>query len=231
MMSAGRRLLLMALLAPVAGPGCLSASPALSIGSTAGGPGTTVPVPVNFTTDTNVPSLQFDLHYATNYLAPGAPVRGSALADQLIYYTNGVLPGVYRVLMFSFSNAPLTNGVLVYVPFVIATNAPDHDEFLSLSNVVLSNPQGFAVPENASGGVLAITTAPRFSSVGRTNGSVIHLELLGASGRAYVLQTATNLPSPQWTALQTNVAANGILEFDDPSASAPFRLYRAMVVP
>jgi hypothetical protein len=232
MKSARCSCLLLALLAPVLAPGRLPASPAVSVGSTVGVPGITVPVPVNFTTDTNVPSLQFDLHYATNYLAPGAPVGGSALADQQIYYTNGVLPGVYRVLMFSFSNSPLTNGVLVYVPFGIATNAPDHDELLSLSNVVLSNPQGYAVPANASGGVLAIATPPRFRSIVRANGGLIHLELLGASGRTYVLQAATNLPPPQWTAIQTNLATNGVRDFDDSSsAGAPMRFYRAMVVP
>jgi hypothetical protein len=189
-----------------------------------------VPVPINFTTDTNVPSLQFDLLYATNYLAPGPPVGGSALADQQVFYTNGVLPGVYRVLMFSFSNSLLTNGVLVYVPFAIATNAPDHDEFLSLSNVVLSNPLGFAVPAAASGGALEIIRPPRFISIAGTNDGIIHLELLGASNRTYVLEVATNLLPPQWTALQTNVATHEVLNFDDPiSASAPFRFYRAVV--
>src|ERR1035437_10961053 len=98
------RILLLALLGAMVGPGHLPAAPALSVGSAAGVPGATVPVAVNFTTDTNAPSLQFDLHYATNYLAPGAPVGGSALADQLVFYTNGVLPGVYRALMLSFYN-------------------------------------------------------------------------------------------------------------------------------
>ena len=224
------RFLLLALLGAMVGPGHLPAAPALSVGSAAGVPGATVPVAVNFTTDTNAPSLQFDLHYATNYLAPGAPVGGSALADQLVFYTNGVLPGVYRVLMLSFSNAPLTNGVLVYVPFTIASNAPDHDEGLSLSNVVVSSPDGFAVPATASGGVLAIASPPRFTAITRTNGGVTHLQLVGTSGRTYVLQAAANLPPPQWTALQTNVATNGVLGFDDP-APVGFRYYRAVVVP
>jgi hypothetical protein len=134
--------------------------------------------------------------------------------------------------MFSFSNSPLTNGVLVYVPFAIATNAPDHDEILSLSNVVLSNPEGFAVPANAFGGVLAITQPPRFTSITETNGGIIHLELLGASNRMDVIQGGSSLPAPQWINLQTNIATNGVLDFDDPSSpSVPLRYYRAMVVP
>ena len=178
-----------------------------------------------------IDSEQFE-KVVMNLLAPSAPVGGSALADQLLYYTNGVLPGVYRVLMFSFSNSPLTNGVLVYVPFAITSNAPDHDEVLSLSNVVLSSPQGIAVPANASGGVLAITQPPRFISIAGTSGGSVHLELLGASNRTYVIQTATNLPAPQWITLQTNVATNGVLDFDETSSSSvPLRFFRAMVVP
>ncbi len=199
----------------------------LSVGSTAGAPGTTVQVAINYTTDTNAPSLQFDLKYETNFLTNGAPVGGSALADQEIYY-NEVSPGDLRVLLLSFSNSPLTNGVLVYVPFIISTNAPDEDETLVLTNVVVSSPQGTQIPAGASNGVLSIAVPPQFTSVFATNNGGIYVQLSATTGRSYVIEAATNLSSSQWTPLATNVAVNGLVDFDDTSAgSFPSRFYRA----
>src|SRR5882672_5463587 len=59
----------------------LSAAPSLSAGFTAAAPGTTATVIVNYTTDTNAATMQFDLLYATNYLVSGTPARGNALSD------------------------------------------------------------------------------------------------------------------------------------------------------
>ena len=216
----------------LAGSGILSADPTLSVGSTVGVPGSTVQVAINYTTDTNAPSLQFDLVYSTNYLSSGEPVAGNGLSDHLIG-SNEVSPGLRRVLIFSFSNAPITNGVLVFVPFTIATNVPDQDEPLVLTNVVVSSADAQVVPASATNGTLAIAVLPpQFSSIAPTNGGVIHLQLAGTAGRSYSIQATTNLQSPQWTTLQTGVATNGVLEFDDVSAGLfPRRFYRALVVP
>jgi hypothetical protein len=186
-----------------------------------------VDVAINCTTDTNAPSLQFDLVYAANYLVPGAPIRGNALADQQVY-SGEASAGAIRVLMFSLSNSPLTNGVLVYVPFSIATNAPDQDETLVLSNIVVSNPQGSQIPAGSSNGVLSVAVPPQFTSIFTSNQSDIHLQLQGTTGRSYVIAVATNLNAPQWAALTTNVAVNGLVEADDVFAlGVPARFYRA----
>lgn len=216
-----------ALLALVLGAGLLPAEPMLSVGSAAGAPGTTVQVAINYTTDTNAPSLQFDLMYETNYLTNGAPVGGSALADQQIYY-NEISPGILRVLLLSFSNSPMTNGVLVYVPFIISTNAPDQDETLVLTNVIASSPLGTEIPAGTSNGVLSIAVPPQFTSILATNNGGIFLQLGGTTGRSYVIEAATNLSPSQWIPLATNVAVNGFVEFDDTAAvSFPSRFYRA----
>jgi hypothetical protein len=200
----------------------------MSLGSTVGTPGTTNLVPISVTIDTNVVSFQFDLLYATNYLTPGTPVGGSALADQQLASAVGS-PGMIRVLGFSFSNSPITNGVLVYVPFTIATNAPDHDETLVLSNMLLVNASAFVVPVTVnSNAILSITVPPRFSAIFRTNAGAMHLELTGTTGRVYVIQATTNLAQPQWRPLATNTDVTGVLPFDDVSAGAfPSRFYRA----
>jgi len=204
------------------------AMPTMSVGTTAGAPGTTNLVPVSVTIDTNVVSFQFDLLYATNYLTPGTPIGGSALADQQLA-SAVVTPGVFRVLGFSFDNMPITNGVLAYVPFTIAANAPDHDEMLVLSNMLLVNAQASVVPVTVnSNAVLSVAVPPQFSAIFPTNAGAMHLELSGTTGRVYVVQATTNLAPPQWSPLATNTDVTGVLPFDDVTAGAvPTRFYRA----
>jgi len=215
--------LLLAVLVVSAGA---TAAPVLSVNSTAAIPGSTVQVAVRYTTDTNAPSLQFDLLYATNYLATGTPTGGDALADHQVASSEPA-PGVRRVLIFSFSNALLTNGVLAFVPFTIATNAPDHDEALTLSNVVVSTLQANQVLAYSSNGVLTIAVPPQITSVVRTN-SGARVQLVGTSGREYRLEAQTNVAALQWTPLATNIAVNGLAEFNDATPAAfSSRFYRA----
>ena len=211
------------------GTGGAPAMPSMSLGTTAAAPGTTDSVPISVTIDTNVVSFQFDLLYATNYLTPGTPIGGSALADQQLA-SAVVTPGVFRVLGFSFDNMPITNGVLAYVPFAIAANAPDHDEALVLSNMLLVNAQAFVVSNTVnSNAVLSITVPPQFSAIFPTNAGAMHLELTGTTGRVYVIQASTNFAQPQWSPLATNTDVTGVLPFDDVSAGAvQYRFYRAV---
>jgi hypothetical protein len=205
----------------------LCAVPLLSVQSAAVSPGATVLVAVNYATDTNAPSLQFDLVYATNYLASGPPVAGNALSDHQLASAEPS-PGVRRVLIFSFSNSPITNGVLAFVPFSVASNSPDHDEALLLTNVVVVNANADPVPADAAGGVLAVAIPPRFNSIVQAGGGTMRLQLSGTSGRSYVISVTTNLSFPQWSGLVTNPAPAGILEFDDASAGTlGSRFYRA----
>lgn len=206
----------------------LFAEPILSVQFTAGAPGSTAWVAVNYTTDTNAPSLQFDLIYRTNDLTAGTPVGGNALSDHQVASAE-VAPGIRRVLIFSFANTPISNGVLAYVPFAIATNATDHDESILFSNVVVSSASASVVPAGTNDGVLAIAVPPQFSAVFPTNGS-IHLQLAGTAGRNYAIQGTTNVAQPVWVPLYTNTAVGGVLAFDD-AAGLPQRFYRAVVAP
>ena len=205
----------------------------MSVGTTAGAPGTTDSVPVNVIVDTNVVvSFQFDIFYAANTLTPGAPVGGSALADQQLG-SGVVTQGQFRVLAFSFSNSPITNGVAVYVPFAITNNALDHDESLILSNVLLVSTQAQSLAVTVlSNATLSVTVPPRCTSILPTNsGGGIHLELTGTTGRVYAIEATTDLTQPQWSALTTNTATNGEVPFDD-TAAGDFsnRFYRGRFV-
>jgi hypothetical protein len=211
------------------GPGGALAMPTMSVGTTAGAPGATVQVPINVTIDTDVVGFQFDLWYSTNDLTPGMPVGGDALSDQQIYF-NIVSPGDLRVLAYSLTDSPVTNGVAVYVPFLIASNAPDHDEMLLISNVVMSSAAGTSVPVTVnSNAVLSVAVPPLFTAIFPTNAGAVHLELAGTIGRTYVIEATTSLAPPQWIPLTTNTDLGGILPFDDVFAgSLPVRFYRAV---
>src|SRR5437588_2618783 len=86
------------------------AAPDLAVGSTSACPDSNGTVPVNFVAGAGVVSLQFDLQFEDAKLISGTPVGGSALADHQVA-SNVVTNGLLRVLIFSFSNTPLTNGV------------------------------------------------------------------------------------------------------------------------
>ena len=205
------------------------AAPTMSIGQTVGTPGATVQVPINITVDTDVVAFQFDLWYSTNYLTPGTPVGGDALSNQQIA-PRVVSPGDLRVLAFSYPPMQLTTGVAVYVPVTIAADAPDHNESLLISNVVLSSAAGtqLAVTVN-SNAVLSVAVPPVFSAIFPTNVGAMHLELTGTAGRTYIIEATTSLAPPQLSPLATNTDATGILPFDDVSAvDFPSRFYRVV---
>jgi len=188
-------------------------------------------VPISFTTDTNVPSFQFDLVFSTNYLTTGTVVPGPANPGYFIFTNATVAPGVLRVLSVGFLS-PLADGVVALVPFTIATNAPDHDETLQVSNVVVSSFAGDNVPASGSNGLLAVAVPPRFTSIALTNRGAIHLEITGSTGRTYVVEAAAGVAGPPWLAVHTNLVSQGTLVFDDLSATNfPARFYRARVVP
>ena len=200
------------------------AAPQISASSPSGPPGSTVMVAVSFATDVTVSSVRFDLAFSTNYFSCDPPILGSALSDHLVV-SSQPSPGIRRVQIYSFTSAPLSSGVLVFLPLTVATNAPDHDELLSLTNVL--DP----VVANPVSAVLAISPRPIFTSITKMADGAVHLQMSGSATRTYQIEFATNLVSAQWTALETNSPLDGTLVFDDASAGpAPVRFYRATLV-
>ncbi|MBC8002278.1 MAG: hypothetical protein H7X97_06790 [Opitutaceae bacterium] len=180
-------------------------------------------VSISLTTDTSVSSMVFDLAFATNYLSSAPPILGAALSDHIVV-SSEPSPGVRRVQISSFSAAPLSSGVLVYLPFSIATNAPDHDTVLSLTNV--SNP----VVADQAGGVLAISPRPGFTSIARMTDGVVRLQMSGSDTRTYVIETATNFSANSWISVATNSPVNGTILFEDIGAGeSQTRFYRAIL--
>jgi len=205
------------------------ASPNMTVGSTNGVPGSTINVPINFFTDINVTGVEFDLLFNTNYLQWGPPMQGNALPPGELMGTNLIAPGQFRILVISFVDAPITNGVLVYMPFTISSNAPDHDEALTFTNVNATDASAFFVALATTNGVLSVVVPPRLSAIARTNAGV-RLALAGSAGRNYMFQATTNLLAPQWLAFTNVVGSNGVL-VDMTASNFPVRFYRAVVGP
>ena len=123
----------------------------------------------------------------------------------------------------------MTNGVMVYMPFTISSNAPDHDEPLTFTNMSATDENGLAVALLATNGVLSVVVPPRVSAITRTNVGV-RLTLVGSAGRNYTFQAATTLVSPQWLAFTNVVGSNGVF-VDVTASNFPARFYRAVVSP
>lgn len=208
------------------------AAPSLWVGSTNTLAGTTVAVTLNSLLDTNVPHLQFDITYETNFLSCATPVAGPALADQVII-TSESPPGVRHINLFSFSNSPVTNGVLVFLPFTAAPNAPDRYTAVALTNVALYNVQQQLLPQPTwTNGILEIMDPPQFTTLGRMAGGGVRVQAVSPPGHVLIIETTSSPFQKPWTPLLTNRPPLGITSFDDPTAAKlPGRFYRAILVP
>ena len=208
------------------------AAPGLWVGPANGFPGTTTTVSINLLTDTNVPQLQFDLRFETNFLSSGTPIAGPALADQLILSSEPV-PGVRRVQLFSLSNSPMTNGTLVTIPFTITTNALERYTGLVLTNLTLYNSLQQLIPLVLwTNGTLEILTAPSFTSIQRITGGIVKLQVASPPSHFCVIQATTNVVQGSWLPVYTNQSPVGVFSFEDFAAAKwPRRFYRAVLVP
>lgn len=206
------------------------AAPSVFVISTNATPGMIAELPIAFATDTNCSSAEFDLMFNPTYLTPGVPSGGNALADHFII-SSLISSGTIRVQINSFSNALLKNGVLVYIPFTISSNEVNSSEPMTLTNVILSNPQVPQIsPVFIYNGAISLNFPLRFNSIGVTNG-VAHLNLQGTAGADYIIQVATNPVSSQWISIYTNSAnGNGVLQYNDNAIAggAKAKYYRAL---
>jgi hypothetical protein len=210
----------------------VKAAPSLGAGNALGLPGGTATAAISLLTDTNIPQLQFDLRFETNFLSSGTPVAGPALADQIIL-SSEPSPGLRRVQLFSLSNSPMTNGVLVTIPFTIAPNAPPRYTGLVLTNVTLYNELQQLIPlVLLTNGTLEILMPPRFTSIRRMTGGSLELQVASPPSHICIILTTTNLTQSAWLPVYTNQPPLGAFPFEDLAATKlPRRFYRAVVVP
>ena len=210
--------------------GNAAAQAVLSTGLVAAEPGTTVWVPITISANTNASSFQCDLVFETNYLSTGIGTAGPANSGAFIFTNVVFSPGIVRVLSVGFTVLP--DGVVALVPFTVATNTPDHNETLLVSNVVMSSAIGDNVAAVGSTNVFEFLVPPRFASISVIGGAGAELTLAGATGRTYVIQAASDAVLAAWVPISTNTSTDGTVSFEDmTAANYPARFYRAIVLP
>ncbi len=154
---------------------------------------------------------------------PGTP----ALAPPVITPNGGTFISSVNVVL----QPPDTNATIYYT---LDGSLPTPASFLysgslTLSSTALLSANAFETGSNNSvaSSALFVIQPPSLTSLGFDSGGILQLELLGAPGANYVLETTTNLIN--WIPLSTNMATTNLLNLSDPGAAAfPSRFYRVL---
>lgn len=199
----------------------------LSVGNGAGVPGSSVSVPTALSSSTNLVAVQYDVIFTSTNLTASVAEPGTEQPNHLVA-SSLIKPGLRRVVLYSHSNALLTNGVLANLVFSIATNAPPGVTSLTLTNPIFADAQANPVAPIglASGFVLTLTAPARFGSILLSTNGVVQFQIFGSENQSYVIQSSTNLS--QWVDMSTNMVIGGQISFSDQTASlSTYRFYRA----
>jgi hypothetical protein len=193
-------------------------------------PGASVVLPITFASEKVVVAAQFDVVFSQGNLlsgvSPGTQTRHTLRTPNLGETSQ-------RILLYALDNAALSNGVLANVLLQTVTNAPSSTVTLSITNAILSDPDGNAIaPISLLSGQLLITlVAPaRLDSILVATNGQPRFRILGTPNKPYVIQTSSNLLN--WVSIGTNNPdASGILNFTDPAVKGRQRFYRAIAAP
>lgn len=198
-----------------------------ALGQVVGVPGSTVSVPLNFSSTTPVVAAQFDILFDAARLSAGPITSPGPFGQVIDFHTPS--PGIRRVVVYSLLNAPFESGPLLNVPFTILGAAPEGTASLQLANVLAANSQANAVqPLALRNGAVIISSAlpPRFVSIVR-EGSSVRLRVTGTEARSYVIQRSSDLTT--WVPVSTNTVTGGAIEFTQPTSPSTQRFYRAVL--
>ena len=115
-----------------------------------------IPVMIDVKGD-KVAALQFDMNYDQAQLVFENVVAGQALiaAEKGIAF-NEVSPGKIRIIGYGLNQNPIENGELIKCQFKLASGSSIGISPLSLTDVVLSDPDANIVPSNVTDGKVTI---------------------------------------------------------------------------
>jgi hypothetical protein len=204
------------------------------VGAAAGTPGATVHLPVLARADSNAVALQFDARFDATRFASRLVSSGAAATNYLAdseLQTNAAR----RVILYSSTNAPLAEGVVVVIPFTIAADAPSGAYPVTLTNLILSSRLGDRLQPVASlSGWLLVSPAPPLLLelvLPRYQDGRFRCVAIGGPESGYVVFDASATLT-DWTGVATNLAQGGVAFFSDTEARHfPHRFYRAMAAP
>jgi hypothetical protein len=203
----------------------------LSIGVASAAPGGVARLPVLLSRAGGAVGLQFDLQWASNTLASGGTPLATGTTHQAVASPPRFTP--LRVVVFSERNEPLPEGLVVEVPVLVPATASPGVRSLDFSDVLVADAEGRLLPDVATrGGSVEILSAgaPVLSDPRRAPDGGFLFTLGGLPGRAYVIETSTDLRV--WVAALTNVAGTATRPIVDGGAvQLPVQFYRALERP
>ena len=124
------------------------------VGISNGQQGVQVLLPVSLTSDPDPPdptAIQFDIIYDGEELASDPVISGAATSTHVIQ-TILRAAGRRRVVIFSRTNTPIGDGVIVEIPFNINIDAKPGIQTISLSNLVAVDSAANEITTNISAG-------------------------------------------------------------------------------
>ena len=118
-------------------------------GMDSGLPGTMVSIPINLSSDASVVGVQLDLGFDAGQLTFMGATAGSVLDPSHIVRDGELEPGVNRVLIYSEANLLVPDGDVLNLNFDIGSMATVGTEMVSLSMVLLADPDAAEVPTDS----------------------------------------------------------------------------------
>lgn len=219
-----------ACLAVLVSSGLTVSAAELRLGQAVAAPGSTVSVPVTFAGTTGAVAAQFDVRFDPSRASLTAVSAGGTLAGHVVDQEQ-IEPGHWRALVYSTTNGPISEGVMVRLGFTVPTNSPDAVVPLVMSDAVLAMVAGQPVqPLAQADGMLTIASVERlvFTSVG-ADGSV-RATITGVPGRELTLQGSPDLF--HWADLSRLTNQTGLLIItNSPPAGRSAYFYRTAFRP
>lgn len=193
----------------------------LSVGSHPGFPTFPVTLPLLLRNVTNVVGAQFDLTYNPARVIPGDVELIQSLSNHVIR-TYDPLPGVRRILIYSRSNAAITNRQLARATFTVAAQERTSSGPILPADAFLAHDDASPVlPLTINAGSIFVTPV----HVGEDGSADLFLRV--TNDQRYIIQASTNLE--HWLPIATNSPTGDYLQHNDPQAiNYPYRFYKAV---
>ena len=215
-----------ALLAGVAAHAIVA--PSLSVSSIRGFTDRDAELALALSRATNTTAFQFDLSFNPLSVDRLPPVWSELLSNHVVR-THELKPGLWRMLIYSPSNALLAPNIqIAHLPFHIPATERNGSGPITPSSFILAHPDATAIqPVSTRAGRIFISQV----SPPDPDGSVGIFFPVTQSGE-YVLFASDDFSA--WTPVSTNSASGNIVDFIDPDAAKhPHRFYfmRDAVIP
>ena len=205
-----------------------SAATDFSVGIVQGDQGATLIVPITFSGSDGSVGIQFDVLY-DGVIFDSDPAVAGAAAGSHVVVSNQLGDGHRRVIIYSASNAVVSNGTLVEIPFELEPGRTGGISVVNLSDVLVADALGDPIsPLSVTpGSVEELKKRPTLSEIAILETGAFRMQFFGMDGVNYRIEVSVNLV--QWEILGTATVAGGLLVFSDPAASSfDRRFYRAV---